>query len=134
MQKLIIIGNVTRDPEMRVTTAGKNVCTFTVAVNRRRTADGHQDADFFRVNAWEKLGELCHQYLAQGRKVAVSGQVSVNAYKNANGEAQASMNVYAENVEFLSPRQEQQQEQKNTANAVQNKGYVEVENDDLPWS
>lgn len=136
MQKLIIVGNLVRDPETRVTQSGKNVCTFTVAVNRRRsTANNQQDADFFRVSAWEKLGDLCQQYLSKGRKVAVTGSVSVTAYKNSNGEAQASMNVYAEEVEFLTPKQEKQTEQ-NTPNAIvnttQNK-YVEVVDEELPF-
>lgn len=136
MNKLVIVGNLVRDPETRVTQSGKNVCTFTVAVNRRRsTANNQQDADYFRVSAWEKLGELCQQYLNKGRKVAVTGSVSVTAYKNSNGEAQASMNVYAEEVEFLTSKQEKQTEQ-NTPNAVvnttQNK-YVEVIDADLPF-
>lgn len=136
MQKLIIVGNLVRDPETRVTQSGKNVCTFTVAVNRRRsTANNQQDADYFRVSAWEKLGDLCQQYLNKGRKVAVTGSVSVTAYKNSTGEAQASMNVYAEEVEFLTPKQEKQTEQ-NAPNAVvnttQNK-YVEVPDEELPF-
>lgn len=137
MNHLTIIGNLVRDPETRVTQSGKNVCTFTVAVNRRRsTANNQQDADYFRVSAWDKLGDLCQQFLNKGRKVAVTGSVSVTAYKNSNGEAQASMNVYAEEVEFLTPKQEKQTEQ-NTPNAVvnttQNK-YVEVDDDDLPFN
>lgn len=136
MNKLVIVGNLVRDPETRVTQSGKNVCTFTVAVNRRRsTANNQQDADYFRVSAWEKLGDLCQQYLNKGRKVAVTGSVSVTAYKNSTGEAQASMNVYAEEVEFLTPKQEKQTEQ-NAPNAVvnttQNK-YVEVPDEELPF-
>lgn len=136
MNKLVIVGNLVRDPETRVTQSGKNVCTFTVAVNRRRsTANNQQDADYFRVSAWEKLGDLCQQFLNKGRKVAVTGSVSVTAYKNSAGEAQASMNVYAEEVEFLTPKQEKQTEQ-NTPNAIvnttQNK-YVEVPDEELPF-
>lgn len=134
MNKLIIVGNLVRDPETRITQSGKSVCTFTVAVNRRHsTANNQQDADFFRISAWEKLGELCQQHLVKGRKVGVVGSVSVSAYKNSNGEAQASMNVFADEVEFLSPKKEQPAEQ-NTANAVepQNK-YVEVVDEELPW-
>ena len=136
MNKLVIVGNLVRDPETRVTQSGKNVCTFTVAVNRRHsTANNQQDADYFRVSAWEKLGDLCQQFLNKGRKVAVTGNVSVTAYKNSNGEAQASMNVYAEEVEFLTPKQEKQTEQ-NAPNAVvnttQNK-YVEVSDEELPF-
>ena len=136
MNKLIIVGNLVRDPETRITQSGKSVCAFTVAVNRRHsTANNQPDADYFRVSAWEKLGELCKQYLTKGRKVAVTGQVSVNAYKNSAGEAQASMNVYAEEVEFLTPKQEKQTELY-TPNAVVNTThtkYVEVTDDVLPF-
>lgn len=134
MQKLVIVGNLVRDPETRVTQSGKNVCTFTVAVNRRySTANNQQDADYFRVSAWEKLGDLCQQFLNKGRKVAVTGSVSVTAYKNSNGEAQASMNVYAEEVEFLTSKKEQPAEQ-NTANAVKPQTkYVEVTDEELPF-
>lgn len=129
MNKLFIVGNLTNAPELRTTQAGKTVCTFGVAVNRRHSANG--EADFFRVSAWNALGENCHKYLAKGRKVAVTGQVSVSTYKASNGEARASLEVMADDVEFLSPKQEQQAEP-NTANAVKS-GYVEVTDDELPW-
>lgn len=139
MNQIIIIGNLTADPELRVTQAGQKVCTFTVAVNRRRREGVAQEADFFRVSVWENLGEICKQYLAKGRKVCVIGQVSVSAYKNSNGDALASMNVYAEKVEFVSPKQESQTSQpqsseRNVANAVKSdRGFVEVIDDDLPF-
>lgn len=72
MNRLTIIGNLTRDPELRTTQDGKNVCTFTVAVNRR----GREGADYFRVSAWNAMGENCHKYLAKGRKAAVCGAVT----------------------------------------------------------
>ena len=70
MNKLFIVGNLTRDPELRTTSSGISVCSFTVAVNRRRssTAAGQPEADFFRVSAWRALGENCQKYLAKGRK------------------------------------------------------------------
>ena len=80
MNKLFIVGNLTRDPELRSTPSGDSVCDFTVAVNRRgrRDAQGTQpEADFFRVSAWRQLGENCAKYLAKGRKVAVTGSVRV---------------------------------------------------------
>ena len=78
MNKLTIIGNLTRDPQLRTTQTGVNVCDFTVAVNRRQSAQQRQngqqpEADFFRVTAWRELGENCSKYLAKGRKVAVVG-------------------------------------------------------------
>jgi len=73
LNKIFIIGNLTRDPELRTTPNGVSVCSFTVAVNRRRFGGaeaGQQEADFFRVSAWRQLGENCHRYLAKGRKLA----------------------------------------------------------------
>lgn len=127
MNRITIIGNLTRDPETRTTQSGKAVCTFAVAVNRR---GGQQEADYFRVNAWNQLGESCQKYLAKGRKVAVVGSVSVNAYTTQNGENRASLEVFAQDVEFLSSKNEGQQ---NAAPAQQN-GFYEVVDEDLPWA
>ena len=100
MNKLTIIGNLVADPEKRVTQAGKDVCTFRVAVNRR----GTDQADFFRVSAWGELGNNCAKYLEKGKKVAVVGSVSVSTYTNKNGEAAANLEVMAQDVEFLTPK------------------------------
>lgn len=89
MNKLTIIGNLARDPELRTVRDGISVCDFTVAVNRRgsrqNTANGQSDADFFRVTAWRQLGELCAKYLAKGRKVCVVGPVSARTYTANDG-------------------------------------------------
>lgn len=108
MNKVILIGNLTRDPELRTTSSGISVCSFTVAVNRRRSsqAAGQPEADFFRVSAWRQLGENCQKYLAKGRKVFVSGPVSVQTYEGKDGQTRASLEVTADDVEFLSSRQE----------------------------
>lgn len=106
MNKLTIIGGIVRDPELRTTATGLSVCTFTLAVNRRRTQEGQPDADFFRVTAWRQLGENCAKYLAKGRKVCVVGPVSVSTYTGQDGKTRASMEVTAEDVEFLSPKGE----------------------------
>lgn len=118
MNRLTIIGNLTKDPELRTTPTGKNVCTFTVAVNRR--VNGEDTADFFRVSAWNQLGESCAKYLAKGRKVAVLGSVSVHVFE-ANGKPGANMEVVAQEVEFLSPKD-------------QNNGMVKVEPEDNPFT
>ena len=73
MNKLTIIGNLTRDPELRTTTTGLSVCTFTVAVNKRKSQD--EEPDFFRVTAWRERGELCAKFLQKGKKVC-SGNYS----------------------------------------------------------
>ena len=99
MNKIVIIGNLTGTPELRVTQSGVSVCQFTVAVNGRRKDDG---ATFFRVTAWRALGETCHKYLDRGRKVMVCGAVSASAYTGRDGKPRASLEVTAEDVEFLS--------------------------------
>lgn len=101
MNKLTIIGNLTKDPEMRTTTTGKNVCDFTVAVNRKKKTEGQPEADFFRVTAWNQLGENCAKFLTKGRKVCAVGAVSVRTYTTQSGEVRASLEVSAEDVEFL---------------------------------
>lgn len=105
MNKLTIIGNLSRDPESRVTPSGISVCTFTVAVNRRRTQEGQPDADFFRVTAWRQLGENCAKYLSKGRKVCVVGPVSISTYTGNDGKTRANMEVTADDVEFLTPKE-----------------------------
>lgn len=129
MNKITIIGNLTRDPDLRTTQSGKNVCTFTVAVNKR--VNGQNEADFFRVTAWDKLGENCMKYLAKGRKVAVAGPVSLNTYTSQDGRNRADIVVTAQDVEFLTPRVEQDG-QLAADNAQQPAGYTDV-TDDTHW-
>ena len=133
MNKLTIIGNCTRDPELRSTTTGVNVCQFTVAVNRRKTGDKEPEADYFRVSAWRGLADVCAKYLAKGRKVAVIGSVSLHTYETQNGKHGASMEVTADDIEFLSPRQE---EQAPVAAPVQKDEQTQMEmvqTDELPF-
>lgn len=108
MNKSFIIGNLVKDPELRTTQSGLNVCTFTVAVNRRASGDNKQpEADFFRVSAWRQLGELCSKYLVKGRKVCVVGSVSASAYLGNDQQPHASLEITADDVEFLSSKGDQ---------------------------
>ncbi len=142
MNKLTIIGNLTRDPEMRTTSTGVNVCTFSVAVNRRNRRDdsGNQpEADFFRVTAWRQLGENCGKFLAKGRKVCVIGPVSVHTFQGNDGTTRASLEVTADDVEFLSSRNDGEAAGGYTAPAAapaaepQAAGFTAVETDELPF-
>ena len=140
MNKLTIIGNLTRDPELRTTSAGINVCDFTVAVNRRVRRDAQNaqpEADFFRVSAWRQLGENCAKFLAKGRKVCVVGPVSVRTYQANDGTTRASLEVTAEDVEFLSSRNDGEAAGTYTAPAPaaepQAAGFTAVETDELPF-
>lgn len=144
MNKVFIVGNLTRDPELRSTRDGISVCSFTVAVNRRvRNAEaGQPEADFFRVSAWRALGENCAKYLAKGRKVAVVGAVSVSTYTGNDGQTRASMDITAQDVEFLTPKSDNAEADYNQTErtAMQHDGmsqtgggFVEVDSDDLPF-
>ena len=121
MNSASIIGNLTKDPDSRVTSNGINVCSFTVAVNRRRT----EGTDYFRVTTWRALADICTKYLGKGKKVYVRGPVSVSTYQGQDGQTRATMEINAEEVEFLFPK-EKEEEHKNT-------GFVEVNLDDIPF-
>jgi single-strand DNA-binding protein len=100
MNKIFIIGNLVRDPELRTTPSGVPVCTFTIAVNGRKP----DDTQFFRITTWRQTAENCQRFLAKGRKVAVAGAVSLNTYTAKDGTTKASLEVNADEVEFLTPR------------------------------
>lgn len=132
MNHLIIIGNLTGDPELRTTSGGQEVCNFTVAVNRRKTQNNQEPgADFFRVAAWGEKGKVCKQYLDKGRKVSVVGSVSCRAYKTNSGEPGASLEVKADEIEFLSPKDDQPKY--NHPKIDEQTGYEEVATDELPF-
>lgn len=141
MQQLMIIGNLTKDPELRTTATGLSVCSFTVAVNRRQTQQQRQnhqqpEADYFRVSAWRERGEVCAKYLSKGKKVCVIGTVAARAYTTNKGDAAASLEVTADDVEFLSSRDEGQPKQSEPPKQVdQQTGYEQVpmEDDELPF-
>ena len=130
MNKLTIIGNLTRDPARRTVGDGIAVCDFTVAVNRRKKNGGEPEADFFRVTAWRGLADNCAKYLAKGRKVAVTGAVSVSTYQANDGTTRAALEVNAEDVEFLSPANQKPEEATQDNN---NDGWQEIDNNDLPF-
>lgn len=136
MNKLTIIGNLTRDPELRTTSGGTNVCDFTVAVNRRRRNDGQDgqpEADFFRVTAWRERGELCAKYLSKGSKVCVIGPVSVRTYTGNDGTTRASLEVTADEVEFLSSHSGGSDSVGSNNSVSTDGGFTAVETDELPF-
>ena len=108
MNKVFLIGNLVRDPEMRSTQSGVSVCNFTIAVNRRfRNAQtGQQETDFLNVIAWRQLAELCGKYLAKGRKVAVMGSIQTRQYAVKDGSKRTAWDIVADEVEFLSQNQQ----------------------------
>ena len=130
MNKLTIIGNLTKDPELRTTTNGVSVCSFTVAVNKRAKQGEQPETEYFRVTAWREKGELCSKFLQKGKKVCVVGPVSVSTYTGSDGGARASLEVLADEVEFLSPRVSDLPPE---VPKDQQTGYQQVMTDDLPF-
>ena len=130
MNKITLIGNLTHDPEIRSTQSGITVCTFTIAVSRRFAgADGERPTDYFRINAWRQLGENCGRFLAKGRKVAVVGELQARTYEAKDGTTRMTLDVHADEVEFLSPRQNSKDGSVDTGMA----GFTDVSSDDIPF-
>lgn len=106
MNKVIIIGNLTRDPEGGNTQSGVTWCRFTVAVTRRHAgADGQRQADFLNVVAWRTTAENCLRYLTKGRKVAVEGRIETRQYDGDDGQRRYVTEIVADVVEFVSSKQ-----------------------------
>ena len=104
MTKVFLIGNLTRDPELGETPSGVTVCRFAVAVNR-----GYGDnraTDFYNVTAWRRLGEQVAQYTKKGNKIAVYGDLQIRQYDANDGTRRTSVDVIAQDVEFLTPKQQ----------------------------
>lgn len=130
MQRIILIGNITRDPELSETNSGVAVCRFSIAVNRRRASDdAEQQTDFFNVTVWRGLAETVARYCKKGNKVAVSGQIQIRTYEDREGAKRTSVDVVAEEVEFLSPKSN---DEAKTAEATKKK-KPELEAFDDSW-
>ena len=104
MNKILIIGNVGGEPEMRYTSNGNPVTSFSVATNRRYTVQGEQreETQWFSISAWNRLAETCNQYVTKGMKVFVDGRLSVREYVTQDGQTRTSLDVTAFSVHFLS--------------------------------
>ena len=105
MNKVFLIGNLTRDPELTETTSGVSLCRFSIAVNRNYGgADGERKTDFFNVVAWRGLGETVARYAKKGNKVAVSGSIELRNYEDGQGVKRTGVDIVAQDVEFLTPK------------------------------
>ena len=110
MNKCILIGNLTKDPELSTTTNGVAVCRFSIAVSRRYSnSDGERETDFLNIVVWRSLGENCHKFLKKGSKVGVVGNIQSRSYDAADGTKRYVTEIVAEEVEFLSTRTQDEQ-------------------------
>ena len=106
MNKAILIGRLTKDPEVRYTSSNRAVCQFTIAIDRPFTnqASGQREADFINIVAWDKTGENVGKYMTKGRLVAVEGRIQTRNYENNEGRRVYVTEVVASNVQFLESR------------------------------
>jgi len=102
MNKVFLIGRLTRDPELRYTGSNTAVASFSLAVNRNFTnANGEREADFINIVVWRKQAENVKNYLTQGSQVAIDGRIQTRSYDDQNGQRRYVTEVVADNVEFL---------------------------------
>lgn len=104
INRVVLIGRLTRDPELRKTQNGTSVCSFTLAVNRRQNQDGTQEADFINCVAWNKLADNIQLYQKKGNQLGIEGRINTRSYDNQQGQKVYVTEVIAENVQFLTPR------------------------------
>ena len=108
MNKVILIGNLTRDPELTETPNGVSVCKFAIAVSRDyASSDGTRETDFFNITVWRGRAENCGKYWKKGNKVAVIGSLQTRSYEDKDGIKRNVIDVIANEVEFLTPKANQ---------------------------
>ena len=105
MNKVILIGNLTRDPELQTTSSGIAYCRFSLAVSRKyASADGTRETDFFNITAWRGIAENCSKFLSKGSKIAVCGNIQNRSYEDKDGVKKYITDIIADEVEFLSSK------------------------------
>lgn len=133
MNKIIIVGNITRDIDLTETASGTSYCNFSVAVNRAMPdSDGNKQTDFFNCTAWRQRAEVIAKYCKKGSKVLVEGEMQARSYEDKNGNRQIGWNVNVTNIEFLSNRQENIEEDDKPARATR-RPLPEINDDHLPF-
>lgn len=104
MNVVILVGRLTRDPELRTTQGGKSVAKFSVAVDRRYKTPGQPEADFFNVTAWGRQAEVICQYLKKGRQIALQGRLQTGSYVARDGSTRYTTDVVLDNFDFIGGR------------------------------
>lgn len=124
MNKCVLIGRLTKEPELRATTSGISVCTFTIAIDRYAKQGEEKKADFLPIVVWRGLADSCAKYLHKGSMAGVSGSIQTRFYEKNDGTKTYITEIIAEDVQFLSPKQEE---------PAFREPMVSAENDDLPF-
>ncbi|MBL7072193.1 MAG: single-stranded DNA-binding protein [Candidatus Omnitrophica bacterium] len=117
MNKVFLMGNLTRDPELRYVPSGSAVANFSVAVNRTykdNAGERKEDTSFLRVVVWGKMAEICGEYLTKGRQVLVEGRLKSRTWETPEGQKRNAVDVVATSVQFLGSRDKNQQSQRDS--------------------
>lgn len=104
MNKVFLIGNLTRDPELSETNSGIPLCRFSIAVNRNYTVAGDTKTDYFNCVAWRGLAETVGRYTHKGNKVAVTGSIELRDYEDNKGVKRTGVDIVVNDIEFLTPK------------------------------
>lgn len=132
LNKVFLLGNLTRDPELKHTGQGTSVCNFSIAVNRSfKGSDGDfkKETSYFNIVVWGKTGENCAKYLTKGKSVLVEGRLSTRSYEANDGTKKYITEIVADNVQFLSASGERSE---SGSNAFADAGFAPSDDDDLP--
>lgn len=131
MNKVILIGNLTRDPELTETPSGVPVCRFAIAVSRDYAdSQGNRETDFFNITTWRGKAETCGKYLKKGNKVAVCGSLQNRSYEDKDGIKRTVTDVIASDVEFLTPKQS---EEESVVSVKRDRPLEEIDDNQLPF-
>jgi single-strand DNA-binding protein len=136
LNRVILIGRLTKEPELRYTPSGTAVAKFTLAVDRRQAKDREKEADFIDIVVWQKQAENCANYLGKGRLVAVDGRLQVRSYEDSQGIRRKAAEVVAENVRFLDRAKEGSAGTGGAAHVSEGGGYgseISFNEDDIPF-
>lgn len=130
MNHIVIIGRLTKDPELRYTPNGVAVGNFVIAVDRQFSRDGNKETDFIPVVVWQKLAENCANHLKKGRLVAVEGRLQIRSYDTQDGQKRRVAEIVASNVQFLDRGKDEGQAPQAQP---QNDDFGEINLDDIPF-
>ncbi|MDO4673040.1 MAG: single-stranded DNA-binding protein [Porphyromonadaceae bacterium] len=148
INRVILIGRLTKAPELRKTQSGTSVVSYTLAVNRNIQKDGQPDADFIQCVAWNKTADLMEQYLHKGSLIGIEGRIQTRSYDNQQGQKTYVTEVMTESIQFLEPKsttepqqrynapQSRQYEQPSLTQQAEQQAFndtLDIRSDDLPF-
>lgn len=134
LNRVVLIGRLTRDPELRFTSAGLAITRFSLAVDRNRTnKEGQRETDFINIVVFGKQAESCAEYLSKGKLAAVDGRLQIGQYEDKDGQKRSSTDVIAENVRFLSPKGQSSSTPSGVIDLDSISSEVDAPGDDLPF-